>query len=76
MITVGDCNVFKPFNSKLFTRNQLVEMCELYTNKSLSVAELARRYRVKEGIVNYYIGKYLFYTKAEETKTILLHSKI
>lgn len=76
MITVGDCNKFKPFSSKLITKEQLAEALESFVNDGVTAKELAEKYNVGEGIINYYISKLLFYTRAKETQTILLHSKI
>jgi hypothetical protein len=60
----------------MVTKQQLVEVFEAYRCEGVTVKDLSNKHGVSESVLNFYISKLLFYTKAEETKTILLQSKI
>ncbi len=76
MITVGDYNNYPTLKFRNLTRDQVAEILETYTNEGITAMELSKRYGVHHENISWIITKYLLPTKATETRTLLLTSKI
>jgi hypothetical protein len=76
MITVGDYNTYPPLKFRNLDREKVAEILESYTNEGITAMELSKRYGVHHENISWIITKYLLPTKAEETRTLLLTSKV
>jgi hypothetical protein len=76
MITVGDYNTYPPLKFRNLDRERVAEILESYTNEGITAMELSKRYEVHHENISWLITKYLLPTKATETKTLLLTSKV
>jgi len=76
MITVGDYNNYPQLKFRNLTRDQVAEILEAYTNEGITAMELSKRYRVHHQNISWIITMYLLPTKAIETRTLLLTSKV
>jgi uncharacterized protein (DUF433 family) len=75
-ITVADYNNYPPLKFRNLTREQVAEILEAYTNEGITAMELSKRYEVHHENISWIIKKYLLPTKATETRTLLLTSKV
>jgi hypothetical protein len=76
MITVGDYNTYHPLKFRNLDREKVAEILEAYTNEGITAMELSKRYGVHHENISWIITKYLLPTKAIETRTLLLTSKV
>jgi hypothetical protein len=76
MITVGDYNTYTPLKFRNLDREKVAEILESFTNEGITAMELSKRYEVHHENISWIITKYLLPTKAEETRTLLLTSKV
>jgi hypothetical protein len=76
MITVGDFNNYPPLRFRSLDRDSVAQILESYTNEDITAMELSKRYNVHHETISWLINKYLLPTRAEETRTLLLTSKI
>jgi len=76
MITVGDYNTYPPLKFRNLDREKVAEILESYTNDGITAMELSKRYGVHHENISWIITKYLLPTKAEETRILLLTSKV
>lgn len=76
MITVGDYNTYPPLKFRNLDREKVAEILESYTNEGITAMELSKRYGVHHENISWIITKYLLPTKATETRTLLLTSKV
>lgn len=75
-ITVADYNNYEPLKFRNLTRYQVAEILEAFTNENITAKDLSERYGVNHQNISWIITKYLLPTKATETRTLLLTSKV
>jgi len=76
MITVGDYNIYPKLKLRSVDKLKIVSIFEEYTNQDISVMELSKKHNLPFQKVSWLIEEYLLPTRVEETRIIVLQSKI
>jgi hypothetical protein len=76
MITVGDYNTYPPLKFRNLDREKVAEILESYINEDITAMELSKKHNIPFQKVSWLIEQHLLPTKAIETRTLLLTSKV
>lgn len=75
-LTVNDCYGYEPVRLKSLSMESVANLFEDFINKDITLKELSKAHRIPHQTASWLISKHLLPTRAEETRVILLQSKV